>query len=75
MKQFGCCCGWSYIVGAKHVYGPIYPQGIGNYPNALAPSQRLMGRKYWAQSYSDCEACFSGAHNHGKKGHVNADDV
>jgi hypothetical protein len=64
MRLFHCCCGWSYVVGKRKVYGAIYPMGIGDYPDALANTQRMMTRAEWEDWYGDCAACFTGTHRH-----------
>ena len=64
MKLFQCCCGWSYVIGKRNVYGAIYPAGIGEFPGLLADTQRMMTRETWADWYADCEACYSGEHHH-----------
>lgn len=64
MRFFTCCCGWSYVVGKRHVYGAIWPMGIGTYPDALSPSARMMTRAEWEDWYADCVACYTGAHHH-----------
>lgn len=64
MKPFMCCCGWSYVIGKKRVYGPIYEMGIGDFPKALSNTQRLMNRAAFEDQYADCAACYAGAHKH-----------
>ena len=64
MRLFTCCCTWSYVIGKKHVYGAIWAMGIGDFPDALSPSQRMMTRGEWADQYADCAACYSGEHHH-----------
>jgi len=64
MRLFRCCCGWSYVIGKKQVYGPIYPVGIGAYPGALASTQRMMTRAEFEDWEPDCAACASGNHKH-----------
>jgi hypothetical protein len=75
MRLFRCCCGWSYVIGRKKVYGPIYPMGIGTYPGALANTQRMMTREQFAENYADCDACASRQHgNHGHTQDTGPDD-
>lgn len=64
MRLFRCCCGWSWLVGKKRVYGAIYRAGIGEFPELLANTQRLISREQWADEYADCAACLAGKHNH-----------
>ena len=64
MKLFKCCCGWSYAIGKKQVYGAIYAMGIGEFPNALANTQRMMTREEFTDWYADCAACYEGEHRH-----------
>jgi len=64
VRYFTCCCGWSYVIGRKRVYGAIYPTGIGEFPGNLAPTQRLMTRAEFEDSYADCAACHKGQHHH-----------
>ena len=64
MKLFKCCCGWSYVIGRKRVYGAIYPMGIGDFPSALSSTQRMMTRAEFADNYADCAACLDGHHKH-----------
>jgi len=64
VKLFTCCCGWSYVVGKKRVYGPIYSMGIGTYPSGLSPCQRMMTREAFEDQYADCAACHAGDHHH-----------
>lgn len=64
MKLFRCCCGWSYVIGKKKVYGPIYKMGIGTYPTALSNTQRMMTREQFEDENSDCAACLEGNHRH-----------
>lgn len=59
MRMYECRCGWSYVVGKKRVYGPIYRTGIGDFPNDLAPSQRMMTRKEWKDRYGDCAVFYA----------------
>ena len=66
MTLFRCCCGWSYVVGRRKVYGAIWPMGIGDFPDALSNSQRMMSREEWADQYGDCFACFAGHHHHAR---------
>ena len=65
MRYFTCCCGWSYVIGKRNVYGAIWPMEIGDFPSALSNSQRMMTREEWADWYSDCAACHAGKHHHG----------
>lgn len=48
MRVFDCQCGWRYIIGETHVYGPLWDQGwnknIGH----------LMTKEQFADDYSDC---------------------
>lgn len=64
MKLFHCCCQWSYVVGRKKVYGAIYPAGLGQFPDLLANTQRMMTRAQWEDLYADCAACYGGQHKH-----------
>jgi hypothetical protein len=64
VRFFTCCCGWSYVVGKRRVYGAIWPMGIGTYPDALSPSAQMMTRAVWKDWYADCVACYTGAHQH-----------
>jgi hypothetical protein len=66
VKLFTCCCGWSYVIGKKQVYGAIWPMGIGEFPGALSNTQRMMTRDYFGDWYADCEACYLGRHHHPK---------
>ena len=68
MKYFTCCCAWSYVIGKHHVYGAIWPMGIGTYPDALSNSQRMMTREQFADLYADCWACWKGKHQHAAAG-------
>lgn len=64
MRLFRCCCRWSFVIGRKQVYGPIYPIGIGTFPRALSNTQTMRTRDEWADSYADCAACYDGKHHH-----------
>jgi hypothetical protein len=64
VKLFTCCCGWSYVIGKKNVYGAIWECGIGDFPKMLSNSQRMMTREVFGEWYSDCEACYLGRHHH-----------
>ena len=64
MRLFRCCCGWSYVIGREKVYGAIYEMGIGDFPGALAPTQRMMTRAVFEDWYADCAACYEGQHHH-----------
>jgi len=64
MRLFKCCCGWSFVIGRKHVYGAIYPMGIGDFPGALASTQHMMTRAEFEDMYADCAACHAGGHHH-----------
>ena len=64
MRLFRCCCGWSYVIGRKNVYGAIRQMGIGDFPRALAPTQKLMTRAAFEAYYGDCAACHEGLHHH-----------
>lgn len=64
MKLFQCCCGWSFVVSRKRVYGAIYSIGLGEYPQALANTQRMMSRAEFDDWYGDCAACLTGQHWH-----------
>lgn len=64
MVLFVCCCSWAFVVGRRHVYGPIYAAGIGPFPQQLAETQRMMTRDEWREHYSDCVACHAGGHHH-----------
>jgi hypothetical protein len=64
MNLFRCCCGWAYVIGRKQVYGAIYPVGIGDFPDALANTQRMMSREDFGDWYADCAACYDGRHKH-----------
>ena len=70
MNLFECCCGWSFVVGRKKVYGAIYPAGIGQFPDLLANTQRMMPRKEFEDWYSDCAACHAGRHKHKRSSHA-----
>lgn len=58
MNLLKCECDWSYVVGNRRVYGPIYPIGIGQFPNALSVSQHMMTRSQFEEEYGDCAAYF-----------------
>jgi hypothetical protein len=64
VKLFRCCCGWSYVIGRKKVYGAIWPMGVGSLPGALSPTQRMMTRAEFQDWYADCAACHEGKHHH-----------
>jgi len=64
MKLFPCCCGWSFVIGKKNVYGPIYPAGIGEFPDLLANTQHVMTRAAFRDEYAECAACQRGRHHH-----------
>lgn len=64
MKDFTCCCDWRFIVGRRQVYGPIYSMGIGEFPDLLATSQRLMSMERFRDEYADCAAHVEGKHTH-----------
>jgi hypothetical protein len=72
MELFRCCCGWSYVIGRKQVYGAIYRAGIGDFPDQLANTQRMMTRAEFEDWYSDCAACYRGHHKHQRPGNVRA---
>ena len=65
MTYFTCCCGWSYVIGKRRVYGAIWPCGIGDFPAMLSPTQRMMSQAEWSDWYADCAACHAGKHHHG----------
>jgi hypothetical protein len=65
VRLFACCCEWSYVIGKRRVYGPIYRCGIGDFPEMLASSQRMMTREQFEDEYADCAACADGSHKHG----------
>lgn len=46
MKEYICECGWKYIVGKKHVYGPIIKQST--------TTSHLMNLETWHTEYGDC---------------------
>jgi hypothetical protein len=46
MKMFTCQCKWTFLVGKKKVYGPIYE----------GSSPRVMPRKEFDELYADCAA-------------------
>lgn len=69
MRLFECCCKWKYIIGSKKVYGPIYPAGIGEFPELLSNTQRMMSREQFEDEYADCAACESGEHSHSAHPH------
>jgi len=52
------------VIGKRKVYGAIWPTGIGQYPDALSPTQRMMTRAQFKDWYSDCWACATGRHAH-----------
>jgi hypothetical protein len=64
MRLFTCCCGWSYVIGRKRVYGAIWAFGIGEFPQLLSNSQRMMTRAEFKDWYADCHACWKGRHRH-----------
>ena len=64
MKLWTCCCGWSYVIGRKQVYGAIWPMGIGTFPDAISPTAHLMTRREFGENYADCAACHAGVHHH-----------
>lgn len=67
MRLLRCCCGWSYVIGRKQVYGAIYPMGIGSFPDALSSTQRMMSLEQFKEEYADCAAHFNGQHQHGEQ--------
>jgi hypothetical protein len=53
VRQFDCSCGWRFIVGRRHVYGPLYPLGLpGDYGGWV--KGRMMTRDEWEETESDC---------------------
>ncbi len=64
MKLWRCSCKWSYVIGRKNVYGPIWPMGIGDFPDALSNTQQMMTRAQWEDEYSDCAARYAGECQH-----------
>ena len=72
MRLVKCCCDWSFIIGRKHVYGAIYPAGLGQFPDLLSNTQRIMTREQFKEDYNDCWAHYKGKHKHqnGDKGQV-----
>jgi hypothetical protein len=46
------------------VYGAIWAMGIGEYPDAISPTARMMTRAQFEDFYSNCAACYAGKHNH-----------
>jgi hypothetical protein len=69
MRLFACCCGWSWVIGKRKVYGPVYAMRIGDYPQALSNTQRMMMRKDWEGEHGDCSGCAAGAHRHSRVEH------
>lgn len=47
MKEFMCHCKWTFIVGKKYVYGPIFE-------DKSAQAARLMPREEFDDGYGDC---------------------
>ena len=67
VELFECCCHWSYVVGRKRVFGPIYPVGLPGHFTGRSGCMhvgRMMTREEFADYYSDCDGCLSGAHHH-----------
>jgi hypothetical protein len=59
MKLFTCCCGWSFVVRKKRVFGPMYELGsLGHFsgPNGCHHAGRMMTREEFADEYADCAA-------------------
>lgn len=64
MKLIKCCCEWEFVVGKKHVFGPIYAMGIGAFPTAKNEGMRMWTREEFAEMYADCDAHISGNARH-----------
>lgn len=47
MQEFVCHCKWTYIIGEKHVYGPIFE-------DRTAHLARMMPRQEFEDGYTDC---------------------
>lgn len=47
MRLYKCQCGFAYVIGKRHVFGPIWPNG-----NAIAA--RMMRVEQWEDNYGDC---------------------
>lgn len=69
MKLVTCCCNWSYVIGRKKVYGPIWAAGLGEYPDLLNSTQRIMPRSRFEGDYADCAAHIAGKHRHPSEPH------
>jgi hypothetical protein len=67
MKPFTCCCEWSFVVGRKRVYGPVYQVGLPGHfsgPRGCMHVGGMMTRAEFEENYSDCAGCHSGEHHH-----------
>jgi hypothetical protein len=67
MTLFKCCCDWSFVIGKKKVFGPIYPVGLPGHftgPSGCMHVGRMMPRAEFDDAYADCAACHAGAHRH-----------
>jgi hypothetical protein len=54
---FDCSCGWRFIVGKKHAYGPIYAIGLPGHftgPGGCHAPGRMMTRGEFEDTYADC---------------------
>lgn len=47
MNLFTCRCGWSYLLGRKRFYGPIFDGGD-------ASSARMQPIEQFEEGYGDC---------------------
>lgn len=44
MRFYTCNCKWSYVIGRRKVFGPLYPDSV----------PRMMSRKEFKLWYGDC---------------------
>lgn len=49
MRVFKCRCNWTWIIGKKRVYGPIFEDND-------AGCARLRAVEDWREEYADCAA-------------------
>lgn len=54
MKLFKCTCGWSYIVGKRKVYGPIFGPPTTAIAVRDASCAHMMTRDEFKGGYGDC---------------------
>lgn len=59
MKVFDCTCSWRFVVGRKHVYGPIYTMPDHGHPYSCYSQGRMMTRREFEDWYADCAYVYS----------------